>query len=117
MSQWMTAQEIAERYIVGEERLAMYSNRGNLAFRRAPDGQVLFEESTVALFFRPRVAHVGSAHAGLGANASLGVLGVSRLGERTPATMTSGRDARKRAARILPAAPVRASTEQKKATG
>jgi hypothetical protein len=73
-SNWLTAREIAERYIVGEQRLTAYSLQGNLPLRRSDDGTVRYDESVVSCLFRPR-------H---GASPGLGVLGVVRLGEPPP---------------------------------
>src|SRR3954465_8648973 len=96
-SNWMTADEIARNYVVGEERLLSYGQRGNLAFRRCPDGAILYDESDVARFFRKRHARFGLGMGGSsvigaisndarndarhGARTGFGVLGSTRLGE------------------------------------
>lgn len=86
--------------MVGPERLADYSHRGNLPMRRAVDGTLLFDEQVVARFFRMRAcAPLGAAPC------NLGVLGTTRLGvgvvdATTAATsfvgMDGGRESRRR---------------------
>lgn len=76
MGNWMTGSEISRNYVVGEDRLLSYGQRGNLAFRRLPDGAILYEESDVARFFRKR--HAGFA---MSASSAPTVLGAIRLGE------------------------------------
>src|SRR4051794_18961349 len=90
MGNWMTADEIARNYVVGEERLLSYGQRGNLAFRRCEGGAILYDELGVARFFRKRHGRVGvigttfgAAGGGAGAT-SIGVLGTTRLGEEPP---------------------------------
>lgn len=110
MPSWMTAEQIAARYTVGEQRLLDYSRRGNLAMMRRPDGVVVFDADDVASFFRPRgVAVQGMA-----------VLGASRLGVAQPAPLTEpaplgAREARRRALRT--AAPPAPTPRRLAATG
>ena len=81
-SNWKTAAQISQNYVVGEDRLLSYGQRGNLPFRRLPDGSMLFDELAVATFFRPRgVMAPANANADPPAT-TLGVLGTVRLGER-----------------------------------
>jgi hypothetical protein len=82
MPNWMTAAQIAERYAVGEDRLVAYSRRGNLPFCRTDEGTTLFDERTVARFFRPRGPALVAAQAVRGPH--LGLLGVVRLGDKPP---------------------------------
>ncbi len=83
MANWMTAAEISARYVVGEQKLLAYAQRGNLPLMRQDGGATLFDESVVALYFRPRNAAAAQA---LPPNVrGLGVLGVSRLGDPAPA--------------------------------
>ena len=70
-SGWLTAEEIAARYIVSEETLLTYSQRGTLALQRSPEGTVRFDERGVARIFRPRNRSW----------APLGVLGRAVVGE------------------------------------
>jgi hypothetical protein len=89
---WLTAGEVTARYAVGERTLAAYSFRGNLPFRRDPDGTARFDARVVASLFRPRQ----------GEPAGLGVLGVARLGDPPPdldAAPPSSRRARRGSAR------------------
>jgi hypothetical protein len=65
----MTAAEIARRYRVSEDRLQSYSLRGNLPRRCFSDGVVMFDEAAVQRLFPLRDSP-----------ASLGVMGVARLG-------------------------------------
>ena len=108
MAEWMTAEQIAARYVVGEQRLLEYGERGNLAMRRVAAGRVLFDVDGVARFFRVRgTAAAGAAPGAVnGARAQhLGVLGAATLGgAAAPAAMMEapamgGREARKRALR------------------
>jgi hypothetical protein len=80
MPTWMTAAQLAERYAVGEDRLIAYSRRGNLPFRQASGGALVFDEAFVARFFRPRGPLLVVAQATRGP--SLGLLGVVRLGDK-----------------------------------
>lgn len=114
MAEWMTAEQVAVRYVVGERRLLEYAERGNLAMRRCADGRVLFDAEGVARFFRVRGAAAPAA--GPGARAQhLGVLGVARLGEAVVAQAATGetgrlgaREERRRALRFAGSvAPVR----------
>jgi hypothetical protein len=82
MPTWMTAAQIAERYAVGEDRLVAYGRRGNLPFCRTAEGTTLFDERTVARFFRPRGPALVAARASRGPH--LGLLGVVRLGDKPP---------------------------------
>jgi hypothetical protein len=75
---WMTAEQIAAQYVVGEQRLLDYGRRGNLAMRRRADGRTLFDGEGVARFFRARGAESAPA-SGVRAR-NLGVVGVARLG-------------------------------------
>jgi hypothetical protein len=86
MANWITADEIAEIYAVGPQRLAAYAMRGNLPWRRQGDA-TLYDEAVVQRLFRPRRGGivVTRAHAG----AHLGVLGVSHMGD-APVTAESG---------------------------
>lgn len=81
MANWMTVSEISARYIVGEQKLFDYARRGNMPMFRRPDGVTLFDESHAALLFRPRSADAVIAAPATG-KPNLGVLGVSRLGEK-----------------------------------
>ncbi|XXY47176.1 hypothetical protein WME91_44950 [Sorangium sp. So ce269] len=104
MAEWMTAEQVAVHYVVGEQRLREYGERGNLAMRRCADGRVLFDGEGAARFFRVRGAAALGAAPG-GSAKHLGVLGVARLGELTApqvtmdASSSGGRDGRKRALR------------------
>jgi hypothetical protein len=80
MPTWMTAAQIAERYVVGEDRLIAYSHRGNLPFRRSDEGATLFDERAVARFFRPRGHGLVAARPARGPH--LGLLGVVKLGDK-----------------------------------
>lgn len=113
MGNWMTAVELAERYVVGEERLLQYSRRGNLAFKRGPGDLLLFDESAVARFFRPRSGSIVTYRVPRGPH--LGVLGTGRLGEPGAAKASSGRDGRRRALRLSSLEPILET--QKKAVG
>ncbi|AUX23299.1 uncharacterized protein SOCEGT47_038220 [Sorangium cellulosum] len=108
MAEWMTAEQVAVRYVVGEQRLLEYGQRGNLAMRRCADGRVLFHAEGVARFFRARGAAAPAAGNVAGAR-HLGVLGSARLGEVMAAPMTptgtpasGGRNARKKPLRSTP---------------
>ncbi|KYF83916.1 hypothetical protein [Sorangium sp. So ce388] len=79
MATWMNAEQIAARYVVGEQRLLEYGKRGNLAMRRCADGRVLFDGEGVGRFFRVRGAEAQGPASGVQAQ-NLGVLGVARLG-------------------------------------
>ncbi|MGK3962614.1 hypothetical protein WMF38_00295 [Sorangium sp. So ce118] len=123
MAEWMTAEQIAARYVVGEQRLLDYGKRGNLAMRRVADGRLLFDVDGVARFFRVRGAAAAGAAPGAvnGARAQhLGVLGVATLGGvAAPVAMREapamgGREARKRALRST-ADDLRVRTEIAKA--
>ncbi|WP_437932552.1 hypothetical protein WMF37_25900 [Sorangium sp. So ce291] len=114
MAEWMTAEQIAARYVVGEQRLLDYGERGNLAMRRVADGRVLFDVDGVARFFRVRGAAAAGAAPGAvnGARAQhLGVLGVVTLGgvaapvATREAPAVGGREARKRALRSSAESP------------
>lgn len=126
MPNWMTAAQLAAQYVVGESRLLSYSQRGNLATRRAPDGSTLYDEDCVAMFFASRAPSVIVARPSSGPN--LGILGMVKMGRNTseqaavastlaspvgrtqPGAITtaaahspapiSGRDARRRALRL-----------------
>lgn len=76
---WLTAEEIGERYVVGAGRLEAYAARGNLACRRPVGGPVLFDEAGVARFFRSRRAGIVVMRPHEGEH--LGVLGVAKLGD------------------------------------
>ncbi len=78
MANWMTAEAISERYLVGETRLLEYAWRGNLPFRRQEGGDTLFDESVCARIFRPRVAGAITWKEPSGPH--LGVLGVTAMG-------------------------------------
>ncbi|MCU0687049.1 MAG: hypothetical protein MUF34_33190 [Polyangiaceae bacterium] len=80
MPTWMTAAQLADRYAVGEDRLIAYSRRGNLPFRQASGGDLVFDEAFVARFFRPRGPLLVVAQPSRGP--SLGLLGVARLGDK-----------------------------------
>ena len=88
MTAWLTAAEIEARYMVSEQTLLNYSHRGNLAFRRAPDGAMRFDERGVARLFRRRD----------GRSANLGVLGATHLGEPARPPVRSERARSERAA-------------------
>jgi hypothetical protein len=106
MESWMTAAEIAGRYLVGEARLLSYADRGNLPRRRLADGTTLFDERVVARFFKAKRGVITSMKIPEGPH--MGVLGVAKLGDRTdrampPASMTlelDPREARRRALRL-----------------
>jgi hypothetical protein len=72
MAKWVTAAEIAKRYLVGETRLREYCQRGNLPIWRRGDECVLYDEEVVGKLFRLRT----------GDQRSLAVLGISRLGTK-----------------------------------
>lgn len=97
MGNWMTASEISERFFVGEARLLSFSRRGNLPFRRTADDVLLFDGTVAARLFRPRQAAVITTRSSKGP--SLGVLGVSRLGDQASLPLLTGREARRRALR------------------
>lgn len=97
MGNWMTASEISQRFFVGKERLLSYSQRGNLPFRRTANDELLFDGTVVAQIFRPRQASIVSARSHQGP--SLGVLGLSRIGDEPSTVSLSGREARRRALR------------------
>ena len=79
MPNWMTVDEICERYAVGGQKLLDYSQRGNLPLMRRPDGTTLFDESVVGRFFRRRDGQMSFAAP---AGPHMGVLGLSRMGEK-----------------------------------
>jgi hypothetical protein len=82
MANWMTADAIAQRYLVGEAKLLDYATRGNLPIRRSPPGgdgaPTLFDESVCARFFRPRVAGIVTYREPKGPH--MGILGVTNIG-------------------------------------
>ncbi|HVJ93961.1 MAG TPA: hypothetical protein VM580_29430 [Labilithrix sp.] len=78
MPNWMTAEEIGERYVVGPERLQAFAARGNLACRKPEGAPMLFDEASVARLFRPRYGGIAVTKP---AGNHLGVLGVSKLGD------------------------------------
>ncbi|EYF05032.1 hypothetical protein [Chondromyces apiculatus] len=82
MATWMNAAQIAVRYVVGEQRLLEYGERGNLAMRKCADGSVLFDADGVSRFFRVRGAEIAGAQGMVlgGRGQNLGVLGVAKLG-------------------------------------
>ena len=82
MANWMTGSEISARYVASEQKLLDYARRGNMPMLRRDDGSVVFDEVHAAILFRRRGPRRGWPRRADGGN--LGVLGVSRLGERTP---------------------------------
>jgi hypothetical protein len=84
IANWKTAADISTRYLVGEQRLLAYAERGNLPLFRRPDGVVLFDESVVALYFRPRSAATAANDQSAPSPNGLGIIGLSRLGEAPP---------------------------------
>lgn len=92
MPTWKTAAELCRRYLVGADRLAEYSRRGNLPMTHEEDGPALFDEDFVARFFRLRHA-VGVA---MGPVGHLGVLGEARLGVSTLPAAPGPREVRRR---------------------
>lgn len=78
MPTWMTAKQISDRLIVGEDRLLEYGKRGNLAMYRMDDGSILFDGEGATRYFRSRNAAATSVPE----MQNLGVLGSSRLADR-----------------------------------
>jgi hypothetical protein len=81
MPNWMTADAIAQRYLVGEAKLLDYATRGNLPIRRSAQGErapTLFDESVCARFFRPRIAGIVTYREPKGPH--MGILGVTNIG-------------------------------------
>ena len=121
MENWMTAQEIAERYMVGEERLLEYGRRGNLPFRRAEGGPTLFDQSAVARIFRPRSGSIATFAAPRGAH--LGVLGMHKLGDEVPKKdelvlpPLNARESRRRALRFAERTQASSGSERRKLVG
>jgi len=97
MGKWMTASEISERFFIGEARLLSFSKRGNLPFRRTADDVVLFDKTVAERLFRPRHGTIVTTQANKGP--CLGVLGMSRIGEKPSVHSLNGREARRRALR------------------
>lgn len=95
MATWKTAAELCRRYVVGPERLADYSRRGNLPMLAEEGAPALFDEDFVARFFRLRHAQGAPlTHGG-----HLGVLGEVRLGVHTLPASPGPREMRRRAIR------------------
>jgi hypothetical protein len=96
MSVWRSAGEIERAFFVSADTLAAYGRRGNLSFRRDPNGAILYEEAAVARLFRSRSGMM-SVSAEAAAKPGFGILGATYLGHR-PTTQRSGRqDIRARA--------------------
>ena len=114
MANWMTASEIAHRYRVGETRLLDFSRRGNLPLFRSPDGRTLFDEEVVAKIFQPREGEIVALAPPT--QATLAVLGVSRLGDRPAPGTRSTRQAHRRGQRAVPASDLE-TAEGTKAVG
>lgn len=81
MANWMTVPEISARYFVSEQKLFDYARRGNMPMFRQADGVTLFDEHHAAKLFRPRSPEAVIAAPATG-KPNMGVLGVSRLGEK-----------------------------------
>ena len=81
MTNWMTGSEISARYIASEQKLLDYARRGNMPMFRQDDGSYLFDEAHAATLFRRR-GPSPMVDAPADGKPSMGVLGVSRLGER-----------------------------------
>ncbi|MFT3765645.1 MAG: hypothetical protein QM820_09035 [Minicystis sp.] len=87
MANWMTVSEISARYIVGEQKLLAYARRGNMPMMRCEDGSILFDGSYAAQLFRPRSPEAAITAPATG-KPNMGVLGVSRLGEKAAPQQT-----------------------------
>ena len=72
---------------------------GNLPFRRTEEGDLLFDERTVAQFFSSRVPSIFSARVPSGPH--LGLLGVTKLGDN-PSQSALSPPASRRTLRFLP---------------
>jgi hypothetical protein len=104
MATWLTAAEIRQQFVVGEARLEAFARRGNLPCRRLPDGATLYDAEVVAGFFR---SHRGTISVRASTGPSMGLLGVTKLGEKPAETLTpsgifplDGRETRRRALRL-----------------
>ena len=94
MARWRSADELCERYLVGEQRLLAFSRRGNLPML-SQNGQLpLFDEDIVARLFRRRDESDAPAHEG-----GWGTLGSARLGANAVSASADVRVTRARAVR------------------
>ena len=82
MAHWLSAEDICVEYAVQPKTLALYSSRGNLAFRMTPHGKKLFDAGHVAKLFPSR-----SQKAMKGNGISLGTLGSALLGSTRAKTI------------------------------
>ena len=105
MADWMSADELAERFIVGPERLSAFADRGNLPRRKLEGGEVLFDAEIAARYFRSRRAGLVVTQAD--ARESLGVLGMTKLGHG-PAHPSRGVRHRPASSAVFPVANVAA---------
>jgi hypothetical protein len=90
MAVWKTASEIERMYLVGASALEAYGRRGNLAFRRCDNGELLYEEGGVARLFRARGGGM-TVSAEAAARPGFGLLGAARLGQAPAPMRTSSR--------------------------
>ena len=94
---WKSADEIQRTYAVSAGALEAYGRRGNLSFRREPDGTFLYEEGGVARLFRAKGGGL-TVSAEASARPGFGILGAARLGQPAAPLRTSSRhDIRTRA--------------------
>lgn len=75
MASWMTGEQIAQLYRVGEARLLSYARRGNLPARVGEDGVRVYDADRVASYFARRDA----------TEQGLGILGTVCIGPRDAA--------------------------------
>lgn len=54
MTNWMTEEEIVERFVIGERSLHRFSQHGMLPRRVSEEGRVFFAEEFVSAMFRRR---------------------------------------------------------------
>jgi hypothetical protein len=101
MANWMSADELAGRFMVGPERLSAFADRGNLPRRKLATGEVLFDADIAARYFRSRTASLIVTHASDAP--SLGVLGVTKLG-REPSMSSRGQRHRPASSAVFPVA-------------
>lgn len=97
---WMTAAELSERYMVGEQTLLAYAARGDMPMFRTPAGTIHFDETRASRIFRPR-APAQDLQVAASDPRSLGVLGMTRLGSPPPASSRMLRS-------VQPVSPIRA---------
>jgi hypothetical protein len=93
MARWRSADELCERYLVGEQRLLAFSRRGNLPMLQESGQIALFDEDIVARLFRRRDEEPASSEGGWGS------LGSARLGFKDASPVPSARLTRTRALR------------------